>query len=66
MGPKCPNHRVPLVDCHNGIGICPISSARFTYQGDEDEKEKKLKINSFGQAVLDHDWKVKQIGGNGG
>lgn len=63
-GPKCPNHAVPLLKSGEvGIGICPISDARFAYDADEAEKTKKLKINAMGQAVYQSDWKVKNIDG---
>jgi len=62
-GPRCPNHGVPLTDCKDGIGICPVSTCRFTYDADEYEKTKKIKINMLGQLEETGDWKVKQIGG---
>lgn len=65
FGPRCPNHKVVLVDRHKGIGICPLSGARFSYDGDEAEKTKKLRINSLGQHYYDADWKVKHIDGKG-
>lgn len=63
MGPRCPNHRVPLTDCHKGVGICPISGCHFSYKGDEEEKIRKLKINSLGQVVEDNGSNVKQVEG---
>lgn len=63
FGPRCPNHRVLLVDCHKGIGICPISGARFSYDQDEAEKTKKVKLDAMGQQYLDGDWKVTHIEG---
>lgn len=65
-GPRCPNHRVPLVDCKDGVGICPISSCEFSYDADEWEKTKKHKINALGGIDVVGDWKVKQIHGEGG
>lgn len=62
-GPKCPNHYVELVSCQRtspgkGIGICPISTARFTFEEKHKDKLRKLKFNSLGKAVLDDDYKV--------
>jgi len=65
-GPRCPNHRVHLTDCKDGIGICPISSCRFTYDADEYEKTMKLKINSLGQMEEVGDWKITSIDGDKG
>lgn len=62
-GPRCPNHRVHLVDCHKGIGICPISSCRFTYEADEAEKTMKTKLDAMGKPYLEKDWKVVNIDG---
>jgi len=61
--PRCPNHRVPLVDCKDGVGICPISDYRFSYDADEYEKTKKLKLTALGTMEMTGDWKVKQIDG---
>lgn len=67
-GPRCPNHRVHLVDCnwHDGVGICPISGARFTFDGDEYEKTKKLRLTALGTMEETGDWKVTQVDGDGG
>lgn len=65
-GPRCPNHRVKLVDCHNGIGICPISNCRFEYTADQAERITKLKIDAFGKVVESTDYKVRQVDGDGG
>lgn len=60
-GPRCPNHRVHLVDCNykDGWGICPISGARFTFDHEEYEKTKKLKINALGEMEEQGEWKVQ-------
>ena len=60
-GPRCPNHRVLLVDCnyHDGWGICPISDCHFSFDADEYEKTKKLRINALGQMEEVGDWKVQ-------
>jgi hypothetical protein len=64
-GPRCPNHRVHLVDCNwaDKTGICPISSCHFTFDADEYEKTKKLKLNALGQMEEVGDWKVKNTDG---
>lgn len=67
FGPRCPNHGVPLIKTGDpGIGICPISDARFSYDEDHAEKTKKHKINALGQVVEDADWKVTHIEGEDG
>jgi len=58
-GPRCPNHRVHLTDCENGIGICPISGARFTFDAEEYEKTKKLQITALGTMEEVGDWKIQ-------
>lgn len=63
-GPRCPNHRVLLVDCNKGVGICPISGARFTYSSDELEKKTKLRLNALGQIEKKIDWNVKHLDGD--
>lgn len=63
MGPRCPNHRVPLTDCSHGVGICPISGCHFSYKGNEEEQIKKLKLNSLGQMVEVSESSVKQVEG---
>lgn len=66
-GPVCPNHLVALLDCHNGIGICPISGVQFTYQADEKQRKRKLRVNAMGQLEEYEDYDVKEVdGGNGG
>jgi len=62
--PSCPNHKCPLTDCENGIGICPISSCRFTYDGDEYAKTEKLRLNALGEHERVGDWKVQSIDGS--
>lgn len=64
--PRCPNHRVPLIDCSKGVGKCPISGCDFTYDEDEYEKTRKLKLTAMGTMVETGDWKVKQINGDKG
>lgn len=63
FSPKCPNHHCPLVDTKTvgkgkGIGICPISSARFDFDADFAEKTKKKKIDMMGNVYFEGDWKV--------
>lgn len=62
-GPKCPNHSVPLTDLDHGIGICPISGARFSYEADENEKKETLKLTAAGY-VKSKDWTVTHIDGD--
>lgn len=63
-GPRCPNHNVPLILTDTpGIGICPISDCRFTYDAEQAEKRRKNVINSFGQIESVTDWDVKSIEG---
>lgn len=63
-GPKCPNHGVPLNKTGDpGIGICPVSDARFTYDADEYSKNRKLKINALGEYEYEEDWKVTHLDG---
>lgn len=64
-GPCCPNHGVNLVDCHKGIGICPVSDARFSYESDEQEKKAKLRLNSLGQVEEVKEWNVTHLDGDG-
>lgn len=62
--PKCPNHDVPLIKTADpGIGICPISAARFSYNEDLFEQTKKVQVNSSGQHQHVGDWGVKHIEG---
>lgn len=56
--PKCPNHLVPLTDCKNSKGICPISGYVFEYDENHAEKTKKLRLNALGQYEEVSDWKV--------
>lgn len=64
--PKCPNHGCPLVRTGDlGVGICPISDARFTYDADHAAKTQKLKVNALGQHEYQQDWKVKHLDGDG-
>lgn len=56
-GPRCPNHRVVLIKTTTpGIGICPISDARFEYKAVEGTRKRKL--NTAGQVVETTDYKV--------
>lgn len=57
--PRCPNHLIDLTDCHKGQGICPISGAYFSYNGDEAEKTRRLRVNALGQQEEVSDWDVK-------
>jgi hypothetical protein len=48
-GPRCPNHKVVLVDCESnsnggGVGICPISGAYFSYECEEEKEEEQYEI----------------------
>ena len=66
FGPKCPNHGVVLIRTTDpGVGICPISGAIFSYDEDNAEKTKKLKIDSTGKPKEEGDWKVKHLSGEG-
>jgi hypothetical protein len=66
-GPRCPNHAVPLVDCHKGVGICPISSCQFTYKEDIEALDGSMKIDKFGNKVKQSAFIVAQAdGGTGG
>lgn len=65
FGPRCPNHHVVLILTNDkGIGICPISSARFSYSADDAEKTKKLKVDALGKQYYDADWKITHIDGD--
>ena len=55
-GPKCPNHDVGLLECKNGIGICPISGVQFSYTADE-AKTKRV-LNTAGKIVDKKEWVV--------
>lgn len=61
-GPRCPNHKVKLTDCSKGTGICPVSGAVFSYDADEAEKTKKLRLTNMGY-VEEGDWKVRHVSG---
>lgn len=63
--PRCPNHGCGLVDTDYkaGIGICPVSHCRFTFDADWFEKTKKLKIDAFGNHQYEGDWKVASTEG---
>lgn len=64
-GPKCPNHNVPLIRTNSpGIGICPVSDARFAYDEDQAEKTRSLQITSLGTMVETCDWGVKFVSGH--
>lgn len=64
FGPRCPNHHVVLDKTGDkGIGICPISEARFSYSEDSAEKTRKLRINAMGKMEETADWKVTHIEG---
>lgn len=58
-GPRCPNHVVLLVDCRDGVGICPISTCRFTYDEDNYEKTKKVQMTVNGDMIEVGDWAVE-------
>lgn len=63
FGPKCPNHKVVLSDCKDGVGICPISGCRFSYDADEAKKTFKLKMNAFGGYAYEADWNIQSLDG---
>jgi hypothetical protein len=64
IGPKCINHGVPLVRTSTpGIGICPISNARFAYDEEQAKKTKKLQLTALGGMEEVADWNVKNIDG---
>ena len=67
-GPRCPNHRVHLVDCNmkDGTGICPISGAHFTFDHQEYEKTRKLRLTALGTMEEVGDWKLHQTDGDNG
>ncbi len=55
-GPRCPNHGCVLQKTDTrGLGICPVSDARFCYVDNEEEKEqpneKKLVLDVSGKIV---------------
>lgn len=57
-GPRCPNHKVQLIRTKDkGIGICPISSAVFTYTAVDGESKRKL--NTAGEIVEQTEYKVE-------
>lgn len=61
--PRCPNHCVPLQRSGTpGIGICPISGYRFSYQADDAKRE--MKVDLFGRPL--YEWKVESLDGSGG
>jgi hypothetical protein len=66
FGPRCPNHKcvLDLTDTP-GIGICPISSCRFSYDWEEGQKTTQLKIDKYGKEYYDADWKVTPMDGDG-
>lgn len=54
---RCPNHKVPLLRTNTpGVGICPISQARFEYKADESKKKRVLKTD--GTVSEETEWKV--------
>lgn len=61
-----PNHRVKLVECHGGVGTCPISGCKFTYEANEGDKKRKLRLNALGEVEEVTDYKVVQVGGGKG
>ncbi len=62
--PKCPNHGVPLIRTSDkGIGICPISDARFAYEANENESKIETRINKFGQLETVKEYTVINIDG---
>jgi hypothetical protein len=64
-GPRCPKHGVVLIRTGDpGIGICPVSDARFSYDADYAEKTRKLRLNALGQYEYEADWKVHKIDGD--
>lgn len=61
--PHCPNHQINLQSCKDGLGTCPISGAIFSYEANEEEKARKLRLNALGQYETVSDWKVINIDG---
>ena len=56
-GPRCPNHHVVLIRTNKkGLGICPISDARFEYKATEGEK--KMVIDASGNLVERKEYNV--------
>ncbi len=63
-GPRCPNHSVPLTRTSDpGVGICPISHWRFTFDEDQAKKTKKLQLTALGGMEEVADWDVNPVGG---
>lgn len=65
-GPRCPNHDVPLTDCHDGVGICPISGCRFAYTAEESNQEQEITYDKFGQPIQTQAYKIVSLDGEGG
>jgi hypothetical protein len=64
IGPRCPNHSIGLLRTSDpGIGICPISNARFAFDEQQALKTKKLQLTSLGGMEEVADWSVKNIDG---
>lgn len=65
-GPRCPNHDVPLSECRDGIGTCPISGYRFAYTADENNDKQELKIDLSGNLVAESGYFLTSLDGDGG
>lgn len=58
MPPRCPNHKVVLIRTKDkGIGICPVSQARFTYTAVDGETKRK--VTTSGKVVDEAEYKVE-------
>lgn len=61
--PRCPNHNCPLVDLGfplkpQGVGICPVSGAKFEYQVDLDEESQEMAVDKFGNKTKIKKYKI--------
>lgn len=58
-GPKCPNHRVPLISIgEKNRGQCPISQCLFDYEAEDGE----VTYDKYGRAMITY----KMTGGGNG
>lgn len=57
-GPRCPNHHCFLVlTTTRGLGICPVSGARFKYKPSDQQGQRKkvMKMTLNGMMEVDED-----------
>lgn len=58
MPPRCPNHKTILIRTSTpGVGICPISDARFQYKAVSGTEKQKLRTD--GSIVTEVEYKVE-------